>query len=200
VIEFCDKHSGFVLAVLTTLYVVATVVLVGLTYRQFRFVVGLERDRIRPSVNVDIVYEFLFFHIAVTNFGKTEARNIKIEIQPQIRVLLAAFDEPKPIPFLQDGIMILSPGREIKGTIGSWKAFTSEYPDKKFTGEVSYEDAHGQTYRTPISIDVSYEEGLAHLQRLEVHDLAKTLREIRQDLNDLLAAHRTLPVRIVEPD
>src|SRR2546423_1664823 len=86
-VGLCDQHAGFVMALLTAIYAVATWVLVRLAYRQMGLALELERNRTRPFVILDFVIEYYFVHISLRNLGQTVAQNVKINVLPEIRSL-----------------------------------------------------------------------------------------------------------------
>jgi len=195
-----------VLAVLTGIYVLATIVLVLLSYRQFRFALALERQRNRPVVSIDLQPDGPFLNLAVKNFGLTSAADVKIEVTPQIRAIHGkradkSWEESKPIPFLSNGIVMLPPGKEIKGLVGFRTHVRQHNPEMIFRGTISYSDAPGRTkYFESFVIDLSAEEGLAHLQTRTLHDIAKTLDEVRDALHNLGTGYTTPLVRIISEE
>ena len=198
IVRFCDSHSGFLLALLTALYVSATMILVWLSHRQFRFAVETERQRNQPSVALDVVNEFFSVGVSLKNFGRTEARNIRITITPKLFYLHPTSE--MPVPFIDNGVPVLAPGRELKGAIGGWTRFHQRYPDLKFTGELSYEDVGGRRYRIPVGIDLTNEVGFAKPVRYNIHDLVKVVEQLRDEIHSVANGSQTPRVRIVKVD
>src|SRR5438874_9729531 len=82
-IRLCDQHAGFVSAILTGVYVLATLGLVLLGYRQFRLALRLERSRIRPSVIIDMVTAHAHVHVTLKNLGQTPAYGVRVLANPE---------------------------------------------------------------------------------------------------------------------
>lgn len=187
-VAILDRHAGFVMAVLTATYVVATWVLVRLAYKQLRAAFELERNRIRPTVVLDLIVEHYFVHVSLRNLGQTMAQNVKIALQPEIRSLYGGKFEgvhldpseegDEPVPFLQDGVTSLAPGREIKGELGYIERFRQHYGEKPFIGTVSYFGPDGSKYAEQVAIDLGAHRGLGHIARYEIHDVAEALRKL----------------------
>lgn len=75
-IEWCNENAGFVMAALTSLYVLATVWLVGLGRSQLRQATTLERSRTRPFVLFDLFLEKGCVFAQLSNTGQTAALNV----------------------------------------------------------------------------------------------------------------------------
>jgi hypothetical protein len=183
-----DRHAGFVMALLTATYVLATWILVRLAYKQLRAAFELERNRTRPMVSLDLVVEHYFVHVSLRNLGQTIAQNIKITVQPDIRSLYGGKFEgvyldpseegDEPVPFLQEGVISLAPGREIKGELGYIERFRQHYGAKPFEGTISYCGYDGSKYAERVVLDLGAHRGLGHIERYEIHDVAEALRKL----------------------
>jgi hypothetical protein len=188
-----DRHSGSAMALLTLIYVVATLLLVYVGQRQLSQSVALERNRTRPVVVFELLVEHYFVHLSIRNYGQSVARNIKITIEPELRILLGGkgfegvvIDPPdesdESIPLLKEGITSLAPGREIKGEIGYIQRFQQHYSETKFTGWMRYESPDGTEYRDRFSADLLATRRLGQIQRYDIHDVAEALRSVRSEL------------------
>jgi hypothetical protein len=184
VITSLDRHSGSAMALLTLIYVIATLLLLS---------VALERSRTRPVVVFELLIEHYFVHLSIRNYGQSVARNVKITIEPELRILHGGkgfdgvfIDPPdesdEPIPLLTDGITSLAPGREIKGEIGFVQRFQQHYSETQFTGWIVYEGPDGTDYRDAFSADLLAGRRLGQIQRYDIHDVAEALRGARSEL------------------
>src|SRR5437016_5807108 len=108
-VQLCDQHAGFVSAILTGVYVLATFGLVLLGYRQLRLAFQLERSRTQPSVVIDLITAHAHVHVTLKNLGQTAAYDIQVIGNPEIRALhggqntFPSQERDEPIPFLRDG-------------------------------------------------------------------------------------------------
>jgi hypothetical protein len=202
-IQWCNQNAGFVSAILTFSYVAATIWLVLLSRRQLHLALQLERDRLRPVVIIDLVVELPLVHLSIKNFGPTTARDVKIQVTPPIQSVYGAnpsgsYERAEPIPVLENGVPMLPPGKEIRGLVGQWTHVNSYNPTMRFIGEISYWNTEGRSfYREPINVDLSSVVRLRQIQRYTVHDLAKILKDIREDLNNIATGYRKPLVRII---
>jgi hypothetical protein len=202
-VQLVDQHSGFALVALTAAYVLTTVALFVLSYRQFRFAMRLEENRIKPSLVLDLVKDGLAVNVTLKNLGQTVAHAIKISVDPPIRALyggaqaVPTLERDEGLPFIENGIESLVPGGEIQGLVGFWPRFSSHYRDLRFRGEISYRDHIGRRYTEPFVIDLSGERGLGHVRRYEIHDVAKELQEIRKLLDHIATGYRKPLVRVI---
>src|SRR5437762_51934 len=77
-ITWCNRNAGFLSALLTLVYVIATLGLVFLACLQLRAAFKLERSRTRPVIILDLVTEHMFVHATIKNFGQTMAHDVKL--------------------------------------------------------------------------------------------------------------------------
>lgn len=92
-IEWCNMNSGFVMAVLTFIYVVATIIVAALMVRANRLTahstntaVQLDKERSKPSVVFELLPDIPFFNLRIRNIGLTTAHNIKFHVSPEPRL------------------------------------------------------------------------------------------------------------------
>lgn len=203
VVTWCNANQGFLSACLTFVYVVATIWLVRLSHRQLRLAIELERSRTRPFVVFDMFFDHYFLHARVVNLGQTAAMDVVIEVSPKLEYVFGGegqipHDERiKVIPFIERGIPMLAPNRELKALVGFSKRVHQAYPDMKFEGTVSYRGRDGQSYREPFVIDVAAMEALAYRQVRDVEDVAKQLEEISRTLSHLASGFSKPIVRTI---
>lgn len=99
-IQWFNQNNGFILAFLTLIYVLATLVIVRMmmsanriSVKSIEMIVRLEEERTRPSVFfqlstqiVDIVNVFA----SIQNLGLRTAYDIKIDIEPKLEDTMRA--------------------------------------------------------------------------------------------------------------
>lgn len=183
-IDWLNQNSGALTALLTLVYVVATLIILGvmvwgniLTRRGIQTTVDLERERSRPNVHVDIFPIKFSPHLIVKNVGATPAYDVKFEFDPvPMSISGVCTDKPDPankwesIPFLSTGIKSLAAGREVKAFLAPFPELKAKHESLVFTGAVRYRDHGGKKYEDPINIDLGFLEGTASIQTKDVGD------------------------------
>jgi hypothetical protein len=76
-IEFLNANQGFVMVVLTLAYVVTTVLILWVSLKS-------HKEQLRPYVIVYLHSEENIVYLIIKNFGKTAARNVKINSIPEL--------------------------------------------------------------------------------------------------------------------
>jgi len=195
-INWLNQNAGATLAVLTAVYVLATIVLTVVAIRgasisrqTLEATERLERERSRPYVTVNLVNQPRgVIQMVVENFGKTAAYDVKIQTTPEILILHGGegvhppAESEDPHPFIRHGIPFLPPRMLQKNVIAlSFKRFKAKYESKRFEGSVSCQDKDGHRYTDPLVIDLSIQEGLHFLTEYEVgkelHGILEVLRK-----------------------
>ena len=205
-ITWCNRNVGFLSAVLTFVYVLATISLVLLGYLQLRAAFRLERSRTRPLVILDLVSEHTFVHVTIKNYGSTTARDVRVVTEPEIRTLHGGQDShpaqrrDEPIAFITNGIAMMPPQREIKSAVGYWPRFMEHYPKLQFSGHISYSGPGGTSYNEQFTIDLTAETGVMHLARHGLHEIAEDVRELRKQADRIGSGFYKPLVRIIKED
>jgi len=206
VVTWCNSTVGFLSALLTLVYVIATLCLVLLGFLQLRAAFKLERARTRPVIILDLITEHAFVHVTLKNFGQTTARNIKVVTYPEIRTLhggpntMPAQERDEPIPFIANGVTMMPPQREIKSAVGFWPRFLSHYPQLRFSGYVAYRGSDQARYRDDFEIDLSAQRGVMHIERLGLHEVAEELKELARSIRHIATGFEKPLVRIIAED
>jgi hypothetical protein len=170
-INWLNTNAGAVMACLTLVYVVATLVLVVLGWRNLLVLVDLERRRSRPHVVFDLVVEHRAIKAAVTNTGLTSARDVRVSLEPSLERL------GSPSPLVSEPIAYLAPGREVADFIEGGPAFFHQYENPRFAGTIAYRDAEGRTYDETFTIDLGYRKDLLSVSIPKVPDELRKIRE-----------------------
>jgi hypothetical protein len=189
VIDFCNSNQGFVMAVLTAVYVIATFVLAYLGIKSNRIardsiknLQEMEKERFRPYVYCEFFFVDIFLNFAVINCGMTQARNIKLKFDSPLCRLKShspeAVYQKEEIAFLNRTIGSLSPGQKLDTLIGYFGDFRKEYPSCKITCTVSYESFLGTTYEETMILDVTYAESRVSIKRKTIEQVATSLEKI----------------------
>ena len=160
-IEWLNLNQGFVFALLTSVYVVTTIVLVILNLKSLQHAADAERRRYRPCVIFDIYSEQFMLYASLKNIGTSPAINVHLSSKPEI---FKEFSKQHRLcPFIKYGVSFLAPGREVRDAFDFGGNFEKHFPGKRFTGTVSYEDSDCHTYNESFDIDLSYQNELAYV-------------------------------------
>jgi len=203
IIEWCNKNNGFLMALLTLVYVAATIWLVHLSRKQIKLAIDLEKNRTRPFVIFDFVFERFMMCLQIKNIGQTSACNIRINISPTIKILLgkrnniSGLIDGNNINFIQNGIPSMAPNRTITTIIGRWDDMKMCYPEMKFRGTISYNDFDEKKYYDNIDIDLSLYEGLMYSDKKDINDVVKQIEEIAKNIHHIASGFTTPVVRVI---
>ena len=191
-IDWLNQNQGATLALLTAIYVIATIVLVivtvrgtGIAQRSLEAVERFERERARPYVTLSLVNKPLgTIQLLIENVGATAAYQISITTQPEIMILAGgpnvhpSTESEKRHPFIAKGIPFLPPkAREMNVISLAYARFKTHYPSQRFEGSITYTDKDGHQYKDPLVIDLSVNDGLSFMT---VHDVGTELHKIRE--------------------
>jgi len=128
IVNWLNKNQGFVMAILTVVYVVTTIIIALLTLKATRLsrknldmTLELEKNRLRPyvlfNISSSIAQKNTF--ASIKNLGLTAAYNIKVSIKPK----LAQFGEERESSLTSRNILFFPPGEEVADVIDSSPAF-----------------------------------------------------------------------------
>ena len=176
-IDWLNSNSGCVMAFLTLVYVMGTLILCYIAWRSSRLAISLHNDIHRPVVVCDFFTEHAVTYFRVKNWGPQAASNIRITVEgpaPQ-RV-----KDWKDHAVVKNGIALLSPGSEM---VAFYRA-----PGSNDWGTVSfrvrYEGPGGRKFDEPYVVNL---EAWLHedLGRENNSPLAKGLRQIADNIGQL---------------
>jgi len=194
-IDWCNANQGFVMVVLTLVYVIATIAIVQLARHSnkiaqanLKTLVDLEREKARPLIDVDLVPDSIFLSLHVSNRGLTPAYDVKFSVTPTLEYL-GGREQSVPLAILDNGLTSLAPGSTTKTLIGSFLELKEANPNLQYTGEVVFEDADGRSYTSPVNIDLRWRENNHYIHRNTIHDAVKELKEIKQEFKHIATGH-----------
>lgn len=191
------------MALLTFVYVVATLWLVILSRRQLTTATNLEKGRTRPFVIFDLIVERHFVFAVVKNTGMTSAKDVKITVTPNIKCLLGGKNTiPKEekeidISFIERGVAMLTPERSITALVGHWSRFRDHHKNLVFEGQISYLGSDGTPYSEAFAADLSAHEGLLYLGTKTLDDVAKQLEKISQTMDHIASGFKKPIIRTI---
>jgi hypothetical protein len=202
-IDWTNKNQGFIMALLTLVYVIATLWLVWVARRQLRQATDLERSRTRPFVIFDLVVEHHFVLATLHNVGQTPASDVRIVVTPNVQCLLGgkgahpAEERADDISFVSRGVAMLAPQRCIRALVGFWPRVKSAHPELRFEGSVSYRGSDGASYSEPFVADLSVHEGLRYRGTKDIEDVAKQLESMARTFGHLASGFSKPLVRTI---
>jgi hypothetical protein len=190
VIQWCNSNSGFLNAVLTATYVLATLVIVAVSVHGNRLqrqaleqTLVLENERLRPNVIFDLEFRDGNVFAVLRNIGLTAAVDVKIHLTPDLKRTIRG-QESKCV--LTDKVItFLAPSREITDFLASGAEFFQKYPTPVFKVEVSYNGGIDKSFNEPTQIDLSAFIGRLSIRTQTIHDLTEEVRSIRQEIRGI---------------
>ena len=185
-INWTNSNQGIITALLTLVYIGATLWLADLARRQFRQATDLERSRTRPFVIFDLLVEHNSVFATVHNIGQTPAYDVRIVVAPNVQCLLPSPREGVlDIAFVARGMEMLAPHRFIRALMGLWPRVQSAHPELRFEGTVSYRGLDGTSYSEPFVADLSAQEGLLYRAPKDIDDVVQQLETIARTFGQI---------------
>lgn len=185
VIDWANANSGFLLVVLTAVYVFATVAILivmakanHLSATNIQQTADMERSRLRPYVSMRLKIvksgssndsqSLPYGYLLLRNSGITQAYNISIDIEPQIysEPIVGGKKTKKPPYFIENEVFNLAPGEEISDDLGFLPSIYDHFPNPRFRGSIYYRDASHAEYRDEFVIDfASMKTAIPYIER-----------------------------------
>lgn len=197
-IEWCNANSGFVMTILTLIYVVATIIVVALmlranrlTARSMQIAVQLDKERSKPVVIMEVVPDIPFFRLKVRNIGLTAAHRIKFAVTPEPKLCFGGKDQipiekkERTIQFVSEGIQSLPPQGEVSTTLGTLERIEESLDSLHFCGKITYTDLLGDSHETIVDFDLSIFKDLVYTGKKTIDTVARELEKIRQELDHI---------------
>lgn len=193
IVDLCNVNGGFVSALLTFVYVVATIgiLLSGrrankIAQTNMKVLMELEQERSRPFVDVEMFPDSPMISLRVTNRGATPAYDIAISIAPPLKLLLSRPPGGNDqVGILRHPIGSLAPAANITSLIGSFHDVKEANPQLLYKGTVVFRNSSGRSYESPICLDLRYMENNCHIDRKTIHDVAKQLEELQKEFHSI---------------
>jgi len=186
------------MALLTAIYVLATIVLVivakranSIAEQNVRDLTKLEQERLRPLVEVRVASDVPFLVLRITNHGQTPAYGIRVQTDPHIKAVMGgegvypSAKTEKSIGIIEHGMGSLGAGSSESVILGIFSRVEEVYPEMRFTGSVTFRSFTGVEYSSPIDLDLRYMKGALHVNHKTIHDVANRLEEICRELGHL---------------
>lgn len=188
-VAWLNANQGFVMGILTLVYVVATVFIAivmlranSVSSRSLAQAVELEKLRSRPYLLFDLESRHRAIHAVLKNLGKTAAYDVKISVTPELKSVIQGQDWVSSLT--TNVVSFVAPNREIADFIQPVPQFSKSYPDLRFEGELLYRDSEGKSFKEPFKIDLKYQMRLLHVSA-EDNEIPKKLEKIRESIDAL---------------
>jgi hypothetical protein len=210
-VQWLNKNQGatsailtLAMALLTLVYVAATIYLVYLTNRQLRHAISIEAQRIRPHV----VFEILSngngaVTASLRNLGQTSACNLRVNTEPELKCLwggkgaIPVEEREEPMALVDGVIASLAPGRQLEGYVAFWDRFSKRYPELRFVCTLIYDGPDGVHYVEKVLIDLSPLKNLKSLRTKESNNAADSLEKIATSLQRISRGNDSPLVRTI---
>ena len=146
-IDWLNKNSGSVMAALTAVYVISTVVLCIFARRSNSLAWRLYKTENRPVVICDIFVQDTSLYFRLRNIGRTTATNVRLAAEGPAPQLLSDW---KAHPLVAEGITCLPPSAErvsffcnpghkdLLKTVRFTVRYTDAYNRRMFEGQHEY--------------------------------------------------------------
>jgi hypothetical protein len=197
VLDFLNANQGAIMALLTAVYVMATLVTTWMIWRSNSLVrksnelarqsleqdLQLERERNRPYVIFDFTVDDDCLNAVLSNIGKTAALNVMVEIDKPINRVGKG-----PIAFVGRPIAFMAPGRTITDGINvAYRVFEGkEEKDLAFVVKVRYSDTRGEGFSEQFNVELNHARNLTQFRQDDhIREAVKELGEIRQQLDNI---------------
>ncbi|WP_142303555.1 hypothetical protein [Evansella halocellulosilytica] len=205
VISWLNQNQGAVLATLTFIYVVATILIFRANYSSVREMKKAREEENRPYI---IVFTESIgnggINLIVKNIGKTLATNIEILSTPEIM-------HPKERPLnksnlFQSIIPNMAPNFQYTGFLGmGWNLKDSSNNFPVYNVVVTYRGSHTKEYRDEYILDLNTSSKLLYMVERDINDLVnefkdyknkhnREMSELNNNLTELINSH-SLPNR-----
>lgn len=173
-IEWSNSNSGFLLVLLTAIYVSATIIILlvmmksnKLAHRSLGQAVELEKSRVRPYLyltiktmskrDADGLPGLPYAYVLLKNHGKSQAYNVTVEINPLL------YSQPtingkkiKYVPYFIESVTPnIVPEQTLVDSLGFTQGIFEIYKQPVFNGIIKYSDSLGTEYTTRFSIDLA---------------------------------------------
>ncbi|HZI20138.1 MAG TPA: hypothetical protein VEY09_16255 [Pyrinomonadaceae bacterium] len=196
-VKWLNDNQGFVMAMLTLIYVLTTVGIALLALRANRIsqknietALRLERNRLRPYVVFNITTSAAH-HVYATlkNIGLTAASNVCVKVTPRVEYVVGD-NERRESALTSQKISFLAPADEVSDLLDATESFYQTYRSPVFQGDISYEDSTGFKYNEPFKIDLTYRASRTFIRERNVTDELRDLNEILASLTKYLSERR----------
>ncbi len=192
-IEWLNENQGAAIVIVTSVYVVATLVIMFVSWRTVRRLkeandlarkaldqaFAIEQNRNRPYVVFDFQVRFRYAYATLKNWGQRPAYDVSCTINPNIIRALGGGISGE-LSFVNNKVPVLVPGFEFRDLAG-WSDFVDKHSETVFEVTLCYRDSEGHEYREVSTLSVAQ-----HQQRFDMGD-PDPLKDIARQLSRLVS-------------
>jgi len=150
-IEWANANQGFIMVVLTAVYVVTTIVLVFQAKHSNKLTKEAMMRVSRPFLIIDLFPDSEFIYLRVKNTGVVPATDISVIFDKEVK----AIGDSSLNEMLQK-LHFIGPGIELKFLLGKRNTFMDRNRSlQNITGKLSYRSPIAGTYEESVNIDLS---------------------------------------------
>lgn len=169
-IQWSNENTGFLMALLTAIYVFATIWIVVESRLSNRLNKKIQRDRNRPNIAIWIDAKHRTYNaysseieywIHMRNEGANTAHTINVSSKPALNPRRGLDADGNPIlrvpAILQSPTSVLVPGQLVSEAIGPSKYMFEDHSDEElcFKLTITYSDIDGKKYTNEYDIDLA---------------------------------------------
>ncbi len=186
-IDWLNANSGFVMALLTLVYVVATIVLAGLQRKTLEEVKRDREEREKPNVQLQVrVTPSGLIMFGIANYGTSPARSISIDFSDEFLAALPG-QVSKTLENLRTASLHLAPKQEwFFGAMGKAQVEVEALPEARAT--ITFRDHKGEENQVFWEFDFpSHGSILLRTTGIDqlTHELTKSLSKIENELKGI---------------
>lgn len=189
-VDWVNNNQGFVTAILTLIYVSATIAILvimtrsnALSQRNIELLQDIEKSRLRPYVTFDIEVDRGIASGILKNHGLSGARDVRVDLEPKVTELVN--NRPQESALTRGTIGSLAPGRELREVIDASGDFLGQYQSLLFRGDILYYDAAGTEYVEPLVVDLTVHQ---HLMWTDLPDYVIEAPKLEKAIRDAVQA------------
>ncbi len=128
--DILNQYSNLIMAVMSTLLVVITLLYVVFTWRMVKEMQITREADLRPYIIIDILFVDQIFYLIIKNVGKTVAKSVSFTIDKRLENMWK--NKVDEMPLFKEGVAFFPPGREFVVTLGPTWAFLSKKEEIKY--------------------------------------------------------------------
>jgi len=207
-IEWCNAHNGFIMAVLTAGSVVGTFVLAALSVwtcrlskRNLDQVVKLDQERSRPVIimdvypDMDVYRDSPLYFLRTRNIGLTIGYDIHFAISPEPKCFYGQHRSGgTPFGYIKRGIKSLAPQEIVHSLLGTIFDIRDGLQQDSITGRITYTDRLGNRYETKVDVDLTVYDDMVWPDNKTIDSIGRELEKIRGSLDSLGSGSHKLNV------
>ena len=187
IIDWANSNEGFAFVLLTSIYVIATIIIVlvmlrsnSIQLRQITLLKDIEEERSRPLVIFYLNFSKRNTHVVdavIRNIGESPAYDIKISILPEMRRFWnSGIKDLNPV---EEGFQFLPPGEKIIDSLGMVSNFHKVYEGVVFKIKIEYRSASGKSYSSEHNLNYDYRTriGPANVSKKDIGNILEKMEK-----------------------